>query len=98
MRALRWGLLSTAAIGEVVVRANQGSAVTDFVAVASRDAAKAAALRCESGVLGSFDVGLDLADAVEQAATLGAPDESVRTGVPVRPRVPAVSASRGMAE
>jgi D-xylose 1-dehydrogenase (NADP+, D-xylono-1,5-lactone-forming) len=54
MRALRWGLLSTAAIGEVVVRANQGSAVTDFVAVASRDAAKAVAYAQANGIAKSF--------------------------------------------
>jgi xylose dehydrogenase (NAD/NADP) len=38
---LRWGLLSTASIGETVVRANRGSEVAEFVAVASRDADKA---------------------------------------------------------
>ena len=39
--ALRWGLLSTASIGETVVHANRGSEVAEFVAVASRDAEKA---------------------------------------------------------
>jgi hypothetical protein len=39
--ALRWGLLSTASIGETVVRANRGSEIAEFVAVASRDAEKA---------------------------------------------------------
>jgi hypothetical protein len=37
---IRWGLLSTAAIGSVVIEANRDSASTRFVAVASRDAAK----------------------------------------------------------
>jgi D-xylose 1-dehydrogenase (NADP+, D-xylono-1,5-lactone-forming) len=53
-KALRWGLLSTAAIGEVVVRANRGSAVTDFAAVASRDATKAAAYAAAHGIGTSF--------------------------------------------
>jgi predicted dehydrogenase len=43
--ALRWGLLSTASIGETVVRANRGSKIAEFVAVASRDAEKARRFR-----------------------------------------------------
>ncbi len=43
MASLRWGLLSTAAIGRLVVEANRGSDTTEFVAVASRDGAKAEA-------------------------------------------------------
>lgn len=39
--ALRWGLLSTASIGETVVHANRGSKIAEFVAVASRDAENA---------------------------------------------------------
>jgi predicted dehydrogenase len=39
---VRWGLLSTAAIGATVVRANRDSTLTEFVAVGSRDAARAA--------------------------------------------------------
>jgi predicted dehydrogenase len=38
---VRWGLLSTAAIGSVVIAANQDSATTRFVAVASRDGVRA---------------------------------------------------------
>jgi len=40
---LRWGLLSTASIGETVVRAIRGSPVAEAVAVASRDAGMARA-------------------------------------------------------
>ena len=43
MASLRWGLLSTAAIGRLVVEANRGSDTTEVVAVASRDGAKAEA-------------------------------------------------------
>jgi D-xylose 1-dehydrogenase (NADP+, D-xylono-1,5-lactone-forming) len=38
---VRWGLLSTAAIGSVVIAANRDSATTRFVAVASRDGVRA---------------------------------------------------------
>lgn len=43
MTSLRWGLLSTAAIGRLVVAATRGSDAMEFVAVASRDGAKAEA-------------------------------------------------------
>jgi predicted dehydrogenase len=65
---LRWGLLSTAAIGSTVVRAVQDSADSRFVAVASRDAERA---RGFADVL-----------AVEQAATLDALRESAHSGAP----------------
>jgi xylose dehydrogenase (NAD/NADP) len=52
--AVKWGLLSTAAIGATVVRANRGSLVTNFMAVASRDAAKARVFASEHGVPASF--------------------------------------------
>jgi Oxidoreductase family, NAD-binding Rossmann fold len=38
---VRWGLLSTAAIGSVVIAANRNSATSRFVAVASRDGVRA---------------------------------------------------------
>jgi predicted dehydrogenase len=53
-----WGLLATAGIGDVVVRATQGSADTRFVAVASRDAAKARSFADVRGIpdaYGSYD-------------------------------------------
>ena len=54
MTSLRWGLLSTAAIGRLVVEANRGSETAEFVAVASRDGAKAEAFARESGLPHSF--------------------------------------------
>jgi xylose dehydrogenase (NAD/NADP) len=47
---LRWGLLSTAAIGAVVVGATAGSALTRFVAVASRDGDRARAYADQLGL------------------------------------------------
>jgi predicted dehydrogenase len=47
---VRWGVLSTAAIGKVVVNALGTSDVARFVAVASRDGAKAAAFAAEVGL------------------------------------------------
>lgn len=41
MTIVRWGLLSTASIGRLVVQAAQRSEVTRFVAVASRDGDRA---------------------------------------------------------
>ena len=69
MTSLRWGLLSTAAIGRLVVEATRGSDTTEFVAVASRDHAKAEAFARETGVplaFGSYEEMLasDALDAV----------------------------------
>src|SRR4051794_7995864 len=55
---LRWGLLSTAAIGSTVVRAVQDSADSRFVAVASRDAERARGFADVLGIAashGSYD-------------------------------------------
>jgi xylose dehydrogenase (NAD/NADP) len=51
---VRWGMLSTAAIGRVVAGAVRGSEQAEFVAVAGRDAGKAAACAAELGVARSF--------------------------------------------
>jgi predicted dehydrogenase len=50
MAEVRWGLLSTDAIGRTVVAADPGA----FVAVASRDATKAAAFAASAGLTTSF--------------------------------------------
>ena len=50
MATIRWGLVSTAAIGRTVVAANPGA----FTAVASRDPAKAAAFAASAGLTTSF--------------------------------------------
>jgi predicted dehydrogenase len=52
--AVRWGLLSTAAIGATMVRAARGSTTSEFVAVASRDAGRAAAFADKHGLARSF--------------------------------------------
>ena len=52
--SVRWGMLSTAGIGRVVGSAIRGSAEAEFVAVAGRDAGKAAAYAAELGVPRSF--------------------------------------------
>jgi xylose dehydrogenase (NAD/NADP) len=55
---IRWGMLSTAAIGRVVAGAIRGSAEAEFVAVAGRDRDRAAAYAAELGVprsVGSYD-------------------------------------------
>ncbi|MGH3464066.1 MAG: Gfo/Idh/MocA family protein [Kribbellaceae bacterium] len=54
MDQVRWGLLSTAAIGRVVVDAARGTARTRFVAVASRDAGRARQFADECGLELSF--------------------------------------------
>src|SRR6266516_1713508 len=60
MSAVRWGMLSTAGIGRMVASAVQGSADTRFVAVASRDAAKARGFAAEFGLPLSFGSYQDL--------------------------------------
>ena len=54
MDQVRWGLLSTAAIGRVVVDAARGAARTRFVAVASRDAGRARQFADDCGLELSF--------------------------------------------
>jgi D-xylose 1-dehydrogenase (NADP+, D-xylono-1,5-lactone-forming) len=66
---VRWGMLSTAGIGRVVASAIAGSSEAELVAVAGRDAGKAAAYAAELGLphsFGSYDalLGSDLVDAV----------------------------------
>jgi predicted dehydrogenase len=51
---VRWGMLSTAGIGRVVAGAARGSAQAQFVALAGRDAGKAAAYAAELGVPRSY--------------------------------------------
>jgi hypothetical protein len=41
MGRVRWGVLSTAAIGRLVIEATRAAVHAEFVAVASRDAAEA---------------------------------------------------------
>jgi len=60
MSAVRWGMLSTAGIGRMVASAVRGSGDTRFVAVASRDAAKARGFAAEFGLPLSFGSYQDL--------------------------------------
>ena len=56
--SVRWGLMSTASIGSVVLRAVAGSRLTRFTAVASRDGAKARAFAAEHQIVaavGSYE-------------------------------------------
>lgn len=58
MTTLRWGVLSTAAIGRLVIEANRDSPVSSFTAVASRDVATAQSFAAELGLslaFGSYD-------------------------------------------
>ncbi|HEX2809046.1 MAG TPA: Gfo/Idh/MocA family oxidoreductase [Kineosporiaceae bacterium] len=69
MSVVRWGMLSTAAIGRVVAEATRRSAEVELVAVASRDAGRARAYADELGLphsFGSYDALLasDEVDAV----------------------------------
>jgi predicted dehydrogenase len=54
MSRVRWGLLSTAGIGRVVVAATRGAKRAAFVAVASRDGAKARRFADEVGLANSY--------------------------------------------
>jgi D-xylose 1-dehydrogenase (NADP+, D-xylono-1,5-lactone-forming) len=54
VNALRWGLLSTAAIGTTVVGATRASKATQFVAVASRDQRRARQYADDNGLADSF--------------------------------------------
>lgn len=51
---VRWGVLSTAGIGRVAAEAVRGSTAAEFVAVAGRDADRAAAYAKELGIPRSF--------------------------------------------
>jgi xylose dehydrogenase (NAD/NADP) len=64
MDRIRWGVLSTARIGRVVARACRDSRSAEFVAVASRDAARARQFADEEGLplsFGSYEELLDSA-------------------------------------
>jgi D-xylose 1-dehydrogenase (NADP+, D-xylono-1,5-lactone-forming) len=54
MGKVRWGVLSTASIGRLVIEATAQARATEFVAVASRDAARARAFADELGLGLSF--------------------------------------------
>src|SRR5512132_3058345 len=69
MKLIRWGVLSTANIARLVIGANRGSGVARFVAVASRDDARARRFAAEQGLEASFGsyetlLASDLVDAV----------------------------------
>jgi predicted dehydrogenase len=50
MQPVRWGVLSTANIARLVIQANRASEGTRFVAVASRDPARAQRFAAELGL------------------------------------------------
>jgi xylose dehydrogenase (NAD/NADP) len=77
---IRWGLLSTAAIGSVVIEANQNSARTRFVAVASRDAAKSQAYATKHDLPLAFESYQDLLDSPEVDAVYVALPVALHTG------------------
>ena len=54
MARLRWGVLSTAGIGRLVIEATRAADHAEFVAVASRDADRARAFAGELGLEASF--------------------------------------------
>lgn len=54
MTSVRWDLLSTASIGATVVEATRHSELTEFVAVAGREADRAAAFAGRVGIGESF--------------------------------------------
>jgi predicted dehydrogenase len=54
MAKLRWGVLSTAGIGRLVIEATRAAAHAEFVAVASRDPGRARAFAGELGLEASF--------------------------------------------
>ena len=54
MGKLRWGVLSTASIGRLVIEASRTATQAEFVAVASRDAGRARAFADELGLEASF--------------------------------------------
>ena len=54
MSKLRWGVLSTASIGRLMIEASRQAEHAEFVAVASRDASRARAFAGELGLEASF--------------------------------------------
>jgi D-xylose 1-dehydrogenase (NADP+, D-xylono-1,5-lactone-forming) len=54
MAKVRWGVLSTASIGRLVIEATRTADHAEFVAVASRDAARARAFAAELGLEASY--------------------------------------------
>ena len=54
MARVRWGVLSTASIGRLVIEATRAADHAEFVAVASRDPARARAFAGELGLEASF--------------------------------------------
>lgn len=90
MSPLRWGVLSTGSIASMVVGATRGSALTHFVAVASRGADRAERFAAEQGVergFGSYEelLASDDVDAVyvAQARALEALRTSYEREAPV---------------
>jgi xylose dehydrogenase (NAD/NADP) len=59
---IRWGLLSTASIGSVVIEANRGSDSTRFLAVASRDGARSQEYAARHGLPLAFPTYQSLLD------------------------------------
>lgn len=82
--AVRWGLLSTAAIGATMVQAARGSTTSEFVAVASRDADRAAAFAGKHGLARSFGSYDDLLASDEVDAVYVALPVSMHTEWTVR--------------
>ena len=54
MAKVRWGVLSTASIGRLVIEATRAADHAEFVAVASRDAGRARAFADELGLEASY--------------------------------------------
>jgi hypothetical protein len=54
MARVRWGVLSTASIGRLVIEATRDAGHAEFVAVASRDADRARAFADELGLEASY--------------------------------------------
>jgi len=92
---VRWGLLSTASIGAVVLEAARGSAATRFVAVASRDGGKARRFADEHGLERSFGSYEEMLGCDEIDAVLEAVQASAERGEPVRLDGPTVPAGLG---
>jgi predicted dehydrogenase len=67
MSKVRWGVLSTANIGRLVIEATRGAEHAEFVAVASRDVSRARDFATELGLAASFGSYEDLlaSDAVD---------------------------------
>jgi D-xylose 1-dehydrogenase (NADP+, D-xylono-1,5-lactone-forming) len=90
MATVRWGVLSTASIGRLVIEATRAADHAEFVAVASRDAARARAFADELGLEASFGSYEELlaSEAVDAVYVALPPAASTP------PRRPAATASR----